>query len=55
MQGYTIIYTVGDSQVARRFYCDAESDGEAVERFEHYAEGFDDGYELVEVLETQAP
>ena len=51
MYTYLIRFTVGDSQVCRQYKCTAESEGEAIERFEEYAEYFDDGYDFVNITE----
>lgn len=53
MSLFKITYVVGDSQRARLVECEAESDGEATEWFEDFAQRFDDGADIIGVVEVE--
>lgn len=49
---YKITYTLGDSAQARLYKCNAESEGDACERFDEFADGLDDFVEFVSCVEA---
>lgn len=53
MEGeFIITYTRGESQRALAFEVFAESEGEALEIFDDYADGLDDSIEFVSIRES---
>lgn len=52
MNTYIITYIAGESDLARAYKIVAESEGEAIEMFEDFAERFDDGYDFISIKEV---